>query len=250
MRIETTPRVRAVVVATGIILIGLLHRLIPPHLIHWHNALQNLYYLPILLAGWSFGWRGGLGAAILASVANLPLTLEIWDATPGMAIDLMWDIPLFCAAGALSGVLAERERAQRAALERTTERLTEVYQELQDNFERMKRAERLFALGQLSSQVWPTRCGIRWPALPGQAASCERNVRFEAREAECLGIISKECHRLDRLVEAFLAFARAASSLLSNGRNSEAALIPFSNWRPMVLPENRLRSARRWKRQV
>jgi hypothetical protein len=43
-------------------------------------------------------------------------------------------------------VLAERGRRQRLDLERATKQLTEVYRELQDNFERMKRAERLFAL--------------------------------------------------------------------------------------------------------
>ena len=110
MKLRATFGMRLATVAAGILIIGTLHSVIPPELIHWHNALQNLYYLPILLAGWSFGWRGGLGAAIFASLSNLPFTLEIWRLFTNLAIDQMWDIPLFCAAGALSGVRAPQAR--------------------------------------------------------------------------------------------------------------------------------------------
>lgn len=207
MKLTATFGMRLATVAAGILIIGTLHSVIPPELIHWHNALQNLYYLPILLAGWSFGWRGGLGAAVFASLSNLPFTLEIWSSVTNLAIDQMWDIPLFCAAGVLSGVLAERERRQRADLEHTTKRLAEVYRELQDNFEQMKRAERLFALGQLSAGLAHE---VRNPlaSIAGAAGILQRNRRLESKEAECLVIISKECQRLNHLVEHFLAFAR------------------------------------------
>lgn len=205
--IRITVGTRAATVVGAILVVSLLHHLLPLTLLHWHNAFQHLYYFPIVLAGLSFGWRGGLAAALLASLSNLPFNLQIWSALPNFAIDQMSEIPLFCAAGAFTGVLAERERRQRVDLERTTQRLTEVYQELQDNFERMKRAERLFALGQLAAGLAHE---IRNPlaSIAGAAGILQRNRQLEAKEAECLGIISKECQRLNRLVEHFLAFAR------------------------------------------
>jgi two-component system, NtrC family, sensor histidine kinase HydH len=198
---------RIAAIVAGILAVSLLHHATPPTLLHWHNAYQNLYYLPIVVAGLRFGWRGGLAAAILAGLSNTPYNLTIWPDWPNQAIDQMWDLPLFCAAGILSGVLAEQGRKQRADLERTTRRLTEVYQQLQDNFERMKRAERLFALGQLSAGLAHE---VRNPlaSIAGAVGILQRNQRLEDRDAECLGIISKECQRLNRLVTDFLAFAR------------------------------------------
>jgi signal transduction histidine kinase len=92
-------------------------------------------------------------------------------------------------------------------LERTTNRLTEVYQKLQDNFESMKRAERLFALGQLSAGLAHE---VRNPlaSIAGAAGILRRNIRIEKQDGECLDIIAKECRRLNDLLTHFLDFAR------------------------------------------
>ena len=174
---------------------------------HWHNALQHLYYLPIVFAGLIFGWLGGLSAALLVALSNAPHNWSTWTTSPNYAIDQLWEIPLFCAAGVLTGVLAERGRRQRAELERTTSRLTQVYKKLQDNFDNMKRAERLFALGQLSAGLAHE---VRNPlaSIAGAAGILQRNLRLEKREGECLDIIAKECRRLNNLLTHFLNFAR------------------------------------------
>jgi signal transduction histidine kinase len=198
---------RVIVIAMGILLISGLHQTTPLPLVHWHNVFQHLFYLPIVFAGLSFGWRGGLAAALLAGISNAPHTLAVFDPLPSYAVDQLLDIPLFCAAGILTGVLAERGRKQRAELERATKQLTEVYQELQDNFERMKRAERLFALGQLSAGLAHE---IRNPlaSVAGAAGILKRNTSLGQKDAECLEIIGKECQRLNQLVSNFLDFAR------------------------------------------
>lgn len=198
---------QVVAISGGILLVSVLHLATPLTMLHWHNVYQHLYYLPIVVAGLSFGWRGGLAAGVLAGLSNAPHNfMSIW-ALPSYAVDQILDVPLFWAAGALTGVLAERGRRQRADLERTTQRLTEVYQELQDNFERMKRAERLFALGQLSAGLAHE---VRNPlaSIAGAAGILQRNVRLEQKDAECLEIIAKECQRLNNLLVHFLDFAR------------------------------------------
>jgi two-component system sensor histidine kinase HydH len=207
MTAKTAIRSRATAAIAGLLAIAALHRFTPVEMLHWHNALQQLYYLPIVFSGLAFGWRGGLSAATLAGVLTVPYVLVIWNAAPDFAVDQISDIPVFCAAGVLTGILAERGRRQSADLKRTTQRLSEVYQELQDNFEHMKRAERLFALGQLSAGLAHE---VRNPlaSIAGAAGILQRNSRLQAKDTECLGIIDKECQRLNHLVSHFLAFAR------------------------------------------
>jgi len=207
LRHETTIRTRVAAVVAAIFLISLLHQLTPVSELHWHNAFQHLYYLPIVFAGLNFGWKGGLATALLAALCNAPHNWTTWSTSQNYALDQLWEVPLFCAAGLLTGVLAERGRKQRAELERTTSRLTEVYAKLQDNFESMKRAERLFALGQLSAGLAHE---VRNPlaSISGAAGILKRHLHLEPRDAECLEIIGKESRRLNDLVTHFLAFAR------------------------------------------
>jgi two-component system, NtrC family, sensor histidine kinase HydH len=192
---------------SGVLLISGLHLITPLSMLHWHNVFQHLYYLPIVFAGLKSGWRGGLFVAIIACLCNAPHALLSLKALPYYAIDQVLDFPLFCTTGILTGMLTERGLRQRADLERTTQRLTEVYQQLQDNFEQMKRAERLFALGQLSAGLAHE---VRNPlaSIAGAAGILRRNVRTEPRDAECLEIITKECQRLNGLLTEFLDFAR------------------------------------------
>jgi signal transduction histidine kinase len=198
---------RVAVAVGGVLLVSFLHLVTPLSMLHWHNIFQHLYYLPIVFAGLNSGWRGGVFVAIAACLSNAPHDFLSFSVLPHYAIDQVLDFPLFCAAGILTGTLTERGRRQRADLERTAERLTEVYRQLQDNFEQMKRAERLFALGQLSAGLAHE---IRNPlaSIAGAAGILQRNLHRERKDTECLEIISKECQRLNGLLTQFLDFAR------------------------------------------
>ena len=198
---------RWVAILGAILFCGGLHVAIPLTLPHWHNILQHLYYLPIVFAGMYSGWRGGLFAGLLAGISSLPYSLHLLRVTPSYASDQLLDIVVFCAAGVFTGILAQREREHRLAMERTTERLTEVYRELQDSFEQVKRAERLSAVGQLSAGLAHE---LRNPlaSLAGAAGLLQRTQTSEQRRGECAQIILKECERLNRLLSQFLDFAR------------------------------------------
>lgn len=207
MKFKRTFRMAWIGAALAILVISALQMAIPLSNLHWHNVFQHLYYLPIVVAALSSGWRGGLAAGVLAGLSNAPHNILSLEVLPSYAIDQILDIPVFCAAGVLTGVLAERGHKQRTDLERTTKRLTEVYQELQRNFEQMKRSERLFALGQLSAGLAHE---IRNPlaSIAGAAGILQRNTDLEPKNLECLEIITKECQRLNRLLGNFLDFAR------------------------------------------
>ena len=204
---ERLAYVRWIAILAGILFSGAMHAILPLALPHWHNILQHLYYLPIVFAGMYFGWRGGLFAGLLAGISSLPYSLHLFSVMRSYGSDQLLDIPLFCAAGVFTGVLAQREHEHRLAMERTTARLTEVYSELKDSFEQVKRAERLSAVGQLSAGLAHE---IRNPlaSLAGAAGLLERAQTSSQRREECVAIILKECGRLNRLLSQFLDFAR------------------------------------------
>jgi len=174
---------------------------------HWVYVLQRLYYIPTVLAGLLRGWRGGLGIALVAGGAYAVGTPPIWTVSPVDVIDELLEICMFCVVGLLSGVLTDRHRKQEAILRKTTDQLRRAHQELEKNFERMKRAERIYALAQLSAGLAHE---IRTPlaSLEGAAALVQRETQSEERRREFLDIIQKESRRLNRLLTSFLEFAK------------------------------------------
>jgi len=203
----TTNRLHGAAALAVIVLISALHYATPLELPRWHNILQHLYYLPIVYAALSFGWKGGLAAAGAAALTLAPHIVLNWTRAPHYTADLAFELPLFCAGGLLTGILVERERRQRLSLIRTSERLAEVYGQLQQNFERLKRAERLSAIGQLSAGLAHE---IRNPlaSIAGATRILRRNPGDGGKRTECLEIIQRECERLNRLLTQFLDFAR------------------------------------------
>jgi signal transduction histidine kinase len=174
-----------------------------------HNVLQYLYFAPIAAAAIRSGVKGGLSAAAVAAACYAPHVLfELREGTePRRYIGSeATEIVDFFLIGLIAGVLADRERKQKESLQRTTSQLNAVYQELQENFERMKRSERLYAIGQLSAGLAHE---IRNPlASIGGAASILMKNASEERRQEFLEIIEKESKRLNRLLTKFLDFAR------------------------------------------
>jgi two-component system sensor histidine kinase HydH len=198
---------RVAVVVLGIMLVTVGHYFTPPSLFLWHNVFQRLYYLPIIFAALSFGLRGGLAAALCSSLAYLPHIIMTWRGSPDYSISQYGEIAVFFLVGAVTGILAGRERKQRDELQRSAEQLSKVYRELQDSVEQVKRADRLSAIGQLSASLAHE---IRNPlaSLEGAIDILEREPESEELRQEFLGIMRKECRRLSRLLTNLLDFAR------------------------------------------
>lgn len=193
----------------GIALISAMYYATQDHLVWLHNILQHLYFAPIAVSSIYFGWKGGIGAASLAGLCYAPhLLLGRNEGEPSRYNgDEATEILDFFLVGLIAGILADRERKQKVVLQRTTTQLNAVYQELQQNFERMKRSERLYAIGQLSAGLAHE---VRNPlaSIGGAAAILRKNSGSEGRRDEFLEIIEKESLRLNRLLTNFLEFAR------------------------------------------
>ena len=187
--------------------IGVLQYLTPPPVVLWLYVLQRLYYIPIALAGLSMGWRGGLSVALLSGVAFAIGTPPIWTVPRVDVLDECLEICVFSLVGVVAGLLTDRQRKQERALRNTTDQLRQAHRELQENFESMKRAERLSALGQLSAGLAHE---IRNPlaSIEGAANVLQHETQSEERRREFLDIIQKESRRLNRLLTSFLDFAK------------------------------------------
>lgn len=148
--------------------------------------------IPVVLAAAFDGWIAAVAAALIASVAAR-LALP--------------DIAALSTVAAVAALAAGYERRKRRHFEEIADRLGAVYEKVQANFEGMKRAERLSAIGQLSAGLAHE---IRNPlaSISGAAGILARGQDLEPRNARCLQIITSECHRLNGLLTNFLDFAR------------------------------------------
>jgi signal transduction histidine kinase len=174
--------------------VGVLDRISP-------GAFAPFYSLPVALAALHDGWAGGLAAALLSVI--LLFTVSPNPTWPGSAAG---PLSLLCL-GLAAGLMAERDRRQKRHYQKLAEQLSSVYEKVQANFEGMKRAERLSALGQLSAGLAHE---IRNPlaSVSGAAAILQRNPNLDPKQAKCVDIITNECQRLNGLLTTFLNFAR------------------------------------------
>jgi two-component system, NtrC family, sensor histidine kinase HydH len=203
-------RVRPLVICLGLLAIGVLHYLTPQSRALWHGILQHLFVLPVVIAGLFFGWRGGLAAAAFAVICFLPHVLKTQSGQvvpEGYLVDQIAEMIDMIAVGLITGVLADVQSKQKRVLERTTRQLSAVYRELQENFERLKRSERLYAIGQLSAGFAHE---LRNPlaSILGATGVLQRSQAPEEKRRECLEIVVKETHRLNQLLTRFLEFAK------------------------------------------
>ncbi|MCL4844844.1 MAG: DUF4118 domain-containing protein, partial [Bryobacteraceae bacterium] len=138
-------------VLAGIALTSAGHYLTPRDMRLWHGIFQRLYYLPVVYAAIAFGWIGGLAAAVAAALLYIPHIVMMWGHEQHYAMEQYAEIFMFLAVGIVTGVLSDRERKRRNELQITARKLSQVYRELQDTFEQVKRADRLSAIGQLAA---------------------------------------------------------------------------------------------------
>lgn len=166
-----------------------------------HGWLAPLYGVAVAAAALRHGWRGGLGAA--AGAAFCLYALRPDAAWPALIAPVL---PLVVLA-LVVGWMGERDRRQKFHYQKLASQLSSVYEKVQANFEGMKRAERLSALGQLSAGLAHE---IRNPlaSISGAADILKRNQEMDAKQARCVEIISSECQRLNGLLTNFLNFAR------------------------------------------
>jgi signal transduction histidine kinase len=194
--------------------ISLLHYLTPLHLHYLHDIFQRFYYLPIILAALWFGFRGGLVCALVVSVVYAPHILYQWGGGLALEMEKYLEIVMYNVVGAVTGLLAQRERERSQELQRTAEGLEESYSELQAQSERiitieeqLRRSEKLSTLGEMAAVLAHE---IRNPlgSIRGTAEILRDDFQPGTPKHEFIDIQIKETERLNHVVEDFLRMAR------------------------------------------
>ena len=188
-------------VALGLIAaVTLVHYATDMQAVAFHNVYRRLYYLPIVLAAFAHGLRGGVGAAGLASAAYLPHAFFMAHRDPAPPVDKGLEIALYFAVGALTGWLVERQRRVQRQLEASlTERDALAGQ--------LVRAGKLSALGELTAGLAHE---LRNPlaSILGSAEALAAEFPADHRKHRLGQLMLREIDRLDRVVTDFLEFAR------------------------------------------
>ena len=205
---------RSALVVLSVIAISLLHYLTPLHLHYLHDIFQRLYYLPIIMAAFWYGFRGGLACAILVSIVYAPHILFQWGGTMTMDLEKYLEIFLYNIVGGITGYLSEKERQRNAELQETARGLTASYEKLRIQSERimtieeqLRRAEKLSTLGEMAAVLAHE---IRNPlgSIRGTAEILNDDFPPGSPKHEFIEIQIKETERLNRVVAEFLQMAR------------------------------------------
>jgi two-component system, NtrC family, sensor histidine kinase HydH len=207
MRVASIRRLRLAALIAAIVAVSLLHYATATSHIWLHPLLQRAYYVPILLMALWFGWRGGILAASLSAVLYVPHIQMSWAFAPEYRATQIVEVGMFFVIGALTGLLADHERTQRAHAEETARKLSEVYGQLHASFEQLRRADRLSALGELSAGLAHE---IRNPlgSVEGAVQILRRPELPTDTRNEFGTLAQKEINRLKGLLTDFLDFAR------------------------------------------
>jgi signal transduction histidine kinase len=189
----------------------------------FHVLYQRILYVPIVLAAFWYGWKGGLATALLIGMGYFYHIMHDWGGhffTTNLNQTL--EIVIYFVVGGLTGYLvdtlkrreeslseanrklSEQSRQLRQALDTLTEKTREVF----DIEEQLRRSDRLAVLGQLSAGLAHE---IRNPlgSIRGAAEILsDRDVSVEQRESFCRVLI-EETERLDRVLGDFLSYTRS-----------------------------------------
>lgn len=207
----------------SILLITALHLTTPLDQLVLHQTYQRLYYIPIIISAIIFGLRGGLAAALFASIAYTPHILIHWQhANYDYALNQYAEMVLFNVVGCVTGVLGDMTRRARRRAEQTAQELQKAYAELRQTFEQLLRADRIASVGELSAAVVHE---VRNPlaSIKGAVEILEDEIAIDSPRREFAGIIKQEVDRLDALVGEFLRFARTPKPAVAPASLNEIA---------------------------
>lgn len=207
MNRKSTP-IAIVFLGGAILLVSTLHFLTPVDSLVLHQIYQRTYYIPIILAAFWYGLRGGLGAATLAGLSYLPHILLHWQyQNYEYAVNQYAEIALFFVIGAVTGWLGDQKSREYERAERINAELQTAYGELRTTVSHLLQTERLSSLAEIASGVVHE---VRNPlgAIKGAVEILEDEIAEDSPRREFARIAKVEIERIDKLVSEFVRIAR------------------------------------------
>ncbi|MCZ6677503.1 MAG: ATP-binding protein [Candidatus Poribacteria bacterium] len=188
---EDHARLKITLIVLLILIFNFLHYAISTPMTKLHHIIFRLNYLPIVMAAFWFGWRGGIGAALLTTFILLP-DLVIFHRQALFDLNSYLEVILYNVMGVVIGMLSSAEMRQRHKYNETVAQLA--------------KAEHLAQLGQMVASLAHE---IRNPlqSLQPTASLLESDLPTKSQRKELTGIVREEVERLNTLVTDFLQFA-------------------------------------------
>lgn len=197
----------ALLVWIPIIVVSLFHYLTGASY-HWlHDIFRRLYYVPIILAAFSFGLRGALAASIAASLIYMPHAFtNFWEHDPAGGAEKVLEILLYNIIAVVSGLLADKEYRERRKQADTVKILAQTIKEKDEMEDMLIRAGRLQALGELTAGLAHE---LKNPlaSIMGATETIIDEIKPDSPKQKMAGVVMKELNRLQKILERFLAFA-------------------------------------------
>lgn len=103
-----------------------------PQQISMHLLYRKLYYVPIMFAGFVFGWQGGLVVALAASLLLIPHAQTSMGGLIGQNVDNLYEVAMYVAIGLLFGWLRDLEERKAADLRQVSSQLEDAYRTLEE----------------------------------------------------------------------------------------------------------------------
>ena len=179
-RIETT------FIALLVLGITALHYATQIGALHYHIFYRELYFLPIILAGFWFGLPKALWTSLSISLLYFPFIVIHWQGFSPSDFDKIMEVALYNIDAFILGFLRDRHRMEH---------------------ERYVKGESLAAMGRALSGV---AHDMKTPliAIGGFARMVQRNFQEDDPSYKKLDIVVQETKRLENMVKEMLDFSR------------------------------------------
>ena len=180
--------------------ISILHYVAPAHAHSLHDIYRRLYYLPIILAAFVDGIRGGVIAGVVVCLAYAPHAFGHISQDPASNTQKVLEMLLYCCIGLLTGSLVSQ-------LKGTQNELRGSLEQLRSTEEQLILSGKLAAVGRLSAGLAHE---IRNPlaSIKGSAEILAKDFPPEHPRHRLLQVLMDESVRLNHVLSRFLVFAR------------------------------------------
>ena len=208
-------------IVTFIVVISVLHYSTPISKLPFHLIYMQSYFIPIILAAFWFGIRGGLSSAVAISLIYLPHIMFQWGGFTLINLVRFLQIALFLLLGYLTGLKAQGEKEEKERYRKTAKELEKSLQKLREKTEQifemeqqLKSADRLAVIGELTANLAHE---VRNPlgSIRGAAEILRDAVPDDVKELEFFDIIIQETKRLNQVVENYLNYAKKSNRMIS-----------------------------------
>lgn len=202
------------VIALPIIIVSTLHYTTPTSKAPLHLIYLQSYFIPVLIAAFQFGVRGGLGVAFAISLIYMPHIMLQWLGNTEHTIWGILQIIMFNVIGYLTGLKAQKEQTEKhrfrqtaGELEQSLTKLERQSHELAELEEQLRLSERLAVVGELTTSLAHE---LRNPlgTIRGAVEILAEELPPEAQKTEFFQILIEETGRMSSVVESYLSFAR------------------------------------------